>query len=117
MAFKRCVIFEITNCKRCPNCRTNHTPGTSYGIDYFCKLTYIKLKSYVESQREEPQDFEIPDTCPLPESGPCSNIELDRLALLHRQNQILSDLERSGKEDAKKRLDLANIRTILATRL
>ena len=60
------VYLKIKNCKQCPFHDTQRTEGTGYAIDYIClKFNKKKIKGYVESSREEPQNNELPDWCPL----------------------------------------------------
>ena len=63
------VNLRIINCKQCPHHDTMRTQGAGYALDYMClyhkNRAARKIKGYVESEREEPQDHEIPDWCPL----------------------------------------------------
>jgi hypothetical protein len=61
------VTIEITNCKRCPNCKTKLTKGFGYALDFYCNKTPDNrvIAGYCEWTRDEPQDGEIPAWCPL----------------------------------------------------
>lgn len=71
---RKCSLLIISNCKDCPHCQEERTRRAGMAIDYLCSLVKdpkadygLKvIKGYVESQREAPQDNQIPDWCPLP---------------------------------------------------
>ena len=60
-------LYEVTNCKQCPNCDTQRTIGAGCAVDYICKAAKGKtIAGYVEWDRESPQDHVFPVWCPLP---------------------------------------------------
>lgn len=71
---RKSAIVIVKNCMYCPFCTKERTRSAGMATDYLCaivkdpKADYgLKvIAGYVESRREEPQDNQIPDWCPLP---------------------------------------------------
>ena len=67
MATKTTVkLYQVPNCKQCPNCKTERTEGAGYAVDFICTAAGNQLiAGYVEWNSESPQDGTFPEFCPL----------------------------------------------------